>query len=462
MALLSAPLKKRVQTFLTDSGAPPRAELTRNYEQICVVMQRRREDDAFWARLTELVRDLVDSVVKSNSPNAPLPPEAKFLALWDINELARVLRVALPHEPDTEPSSGTQRLRNSGGLSPNALGFLLLLSLAASACGGSDSHTGAGNSGTAAGTAATGGASASLTSGGKTGLGGATNIATGGSSHSGGISSLGGNGGTAGTAAGGSAAVGGAALGGTAATGGASASLTTGGRTELGGATSTAAGGSSHTGGTQGLGGDGGTVSTLSGGSGHTGGTQGLGGNGGTVSTLSGGSGHTGGTQGLGGNGGTVSTLTGGSSHTGGTQGLGGNGGTATGGAALTCQRDAGTAAGAPAATTQPLPASCCVDTASALWRAIDDSTLDSTYKRTLYTCFVNLNATWCDGLVDLFKTATPQVIANYLSDLVPCCQALPSMLSVDFATLRQELINRTICNVVLYKGVTFPTELES
>ena len=416
MALLSAPLKKRVQTFLTDSGAPPRAELTRNYEQICVVMQRRREDDAFWARLTELVRDLVDSVVKSNSPNAPLPPEAKFLALWDINELARVLRVALPHEPDTEPSSGTQRLRNSGGLSPNALGFLLLLSLAASACGGSDSHTGAGNSGTAAGTAATGGASASLTSGGKTGLGGATNIATGGSSHSGGISSLGGNGGTAGTAAGGSAAVGGAALGGTAATGGASASLTTGGRTELGGATSTAAGGSSHTGGT----------------------------------------------QGLGGNGGTVSTLTGGSSHTGGTQGLGGNGGTATGGAALTCQRDAGTAAGAPAATTQPLPASCCVDTASALWRAIDDSTLDSTYKRTLYTCFVNLNATWCDGLVDLFKTATPQVIANYLSDLVPCCQALPSMLSVDFATLRQELINRTICNVVLYKGVTFPTELES
>jgi hypothetical protein len=261
------------------------------------------------------------------------------------------------------------------------------------------------------------------------------------------MDSLGGNGGTS-AITGGSAAVGGAALGGTAAAGGAAlggtaaagGSLTTTGKTELGGATSTAAGGSSH-----------------------AGGTQGLGGNGGTVSTLTGGSSHTGGTQGLGGNGGTVSTLTGGSSHTGGTQGLGGNGGTATGGAALTCQRDAGSAAGAPVATTRPLPASCCVDTASALWRAIDDSTiLDSTYKQTLYTCFVNLNATWCDGLVDLFKTATPEVIANYLSDLVPCCQVLPSMLSVDFATLRQELINRTICNVVLYKGVTFPTELES
>jgi len=443
MALLSTPLKERVHSFLTEAGAPPSANLTRNYEQICVAMQRRRGDDTFWAPLTELLRDLVDSVAKAKNPNAPLPPEARLLALWDVNELAQLLRAALPHEPQpktgvTEPSPDTQWQQLSRGLSPNVLGLLLLLGLAASACSSSDSHTGANTTGIAAGTAATGGASRLLSTGEKTGLGGVSSTAAGGSSQSGGMSGLVSNGGTVGNT-GGSASVGGAALDGTAATGG-------------------GLGGSPITGGTTGL--DSATTSAVTGGSGHSGGMNGPGGNGGTVSTVAGG------THGLGGNSGAVS---GGSSQTGGSHSLGGNGGTvgstgggqATGGAALTCQKDAGSA-GATAVAGYPLPSSCCVDTASALWQAIDGSTLSTSYKQTLYTCFVNLNNTWCDGLVDLFKTATPQVIANYLSDLVPCCQAMPSLLSVDFATLRQELINRTVCNVVLYKGVTFPTEFES
>ena len=438
MALLSTPLKNRVQTFLTESGAPPSAELPRNCDQICIVMQRRRNDDAFWAPLTELLRDLVDSVVKSKNPNVPLPPEAKLLALWDVNELAQLLRRALPHEPppeahNTQSSPGTQWQQLSRGLSPNALGLFLLLGLAASACGNSDSHTGASDAGITGGTVATGGASVSLTTGGTAGLGGAASSVVGGASHSGGVSAQGGNGGTA--------AAGGAASGGALATGGASVSLTTGGTAGLGGAASSVVGGSSHTGGTQGPGGNGGTVTTVAGGSGNTGGTHSLGGNGGTISSAIGGASHTGGTQG--GNSGTVGST-------------GGYG--ATGGAALTCQRDAGSAAGAPAGTTQPLPASCCVDTASALWHVIDDSTLTSSDKQTLYTCFAQLNATWCDGLVDLFKTQTSEVIAETLSDLLLCCRYVPNELSVEFATVRQEVINRMICNVALYKGVTFPS----
>jgi hypothetical protein len=92
------------------------------------------------------------------------------------------------------------------------------------------------------------------------------------------------------------------------------------------------------------------------------------------------------------------------------------------------------------------------------LWQAIDDSTLDATQKQSLYTCFVNLNATWCDGLVDLFETATPQVIAQSLSELLTCCDYLPSRLSGDFATVRQDVLNRLLCSVALYKGVTFPS----
>jgi hypothetical protein len=437
MSSLSKSLKQRVSAFLTESGAPPRAELARNYDQLCVMMQRRHEDDAFWLRLTALVRDLVDSVVKSKNPNAPLPPEAKFLALWDVNELAQLLRAALPQEPQLEAGAGesspnTQWFQRSLGLSPNALGLLLLLSMAASACNSSDSKTGASATGATAGSVAAGGASSSsssLTSGGNTGQGGATF----GSSKTGGTNGLGGNGGTA-PGTGGSVAVGGTPGNGGAGVGG---SPGIGGDADSGGATtSSVTGGTDHGGGTDGLGGHAGTVSTIKGGTSQTGGTNGLGGHAGTVST------NTGGGVGLGGRTGTVGNS-------------GGHAGTA--GAALTCQREGG-AAGSTAIAGYTLPPSCCVDTASALWQAIDGSTLSTSQKQSLYACFVNLNATWCDGLVDLFKTATPQVIAQSLSELLTCCQYLPGKLNGDFATVRQDLVNRMICSVALYKGVTFPS----
>jgi hypothetical protein len=461
MPLLSTPLKNRVQTFLTEAGAPPRAEITHNCEQIFVVMQRRREDDAFWARLTDLVRELVDSVVQSKSSNAPLPPEAKFLALWDVNELALLLRAALPH--DEVPSGVSSSLppanrwaRFSNGLSANSLGLCLLLSLAASACGGEDSHSGTAAVGGAAG-GAIGGASSSLSTGGTKARIDSTNLPTGGAAHTGGTRGLGGEGGAATTE---SAALGGSAPGGNSATGGATSVLATGGKAGLGGATTVATAGSLAAGGTHSpFGGN-----SNSGGSGATATST----SGGTLSTAIGGSTHTGGTIAVNSNGGTTGTgtaATGGSIHTGGMVAAGGNGGTstsgggnkATGGASLSCTDPDG-AAGATSVRGHALPPSCCVDTASALWQEIDSSTLDATQKQDLYACFVSLNATWCDGLVDLFKTATPDVIAQSLSELLLCCRYVPGKLSGDFATVRQDVINRMICSVALYKGVTFPS----
>ena len=307
MALLSLPLKQRVRSFLTDEGATPSPHLNRNYDQIFALLQRKREDDEFWAPLTELLRDLVESVVQRKDAQVNMRPEARLLALWDVNELAKWLRLALPHADELEPAEAElspqpRWSRLTRGLSPNALGLFLLLSLAASACDSAPEM--------------------------KAGVG----------------------------------------AGGT-----------------------TAASSSSHTGGQ------------------HTGGLG--------------------------------SSAGGHSSNTGGTSGA------CTGTSHVTS--DAGYA----------LPPNCCASTASDLWNAIDESSLQTSDKEALYACLVNLNANWCDGLVEIFKTATSTDIANYLSQMLSCCkQGKGSSLSGDFATKSETLLSGLLCPVPIYKGVTFPS----
>lgn len=318
MTLLSEPLKQRVRSLLAHEGATPSPQLSRNYNEIFTLLQRKREDDEFWTPLTELLRDLVNSVVHGTGTDIDTRPEVRLLALWDVNELAKLLRMALPHANQKEPSeadvsSQPRWAQLTRGLSPSTLGLFLLLSLAASAC---DSAPEMGQ-GTATGGTATS-SSSSLTGG----------------QHTGGLGSS---------------------------TGGVGSS--TGG--------STAGGQSSSTGG-------------------------------------------------------TTSSCTGTSHVTG----------------------DAGYA----------LPANCCASTASDLWNAIDDSSLRASDKQALYGCLVNLNANWCDGLVEIFKTATPTEIANYLNAMLSCCRSGQSSdLSGDFAAKRQSLLSGMLCAVPLYKGVTFP-----
>jgi hypothetical protein len=292
MALLDSLLRQRVQSFLTDQGAPPRAQLSRNYDQILSLMQRRRDDDEFWNPLTELLRDLVSSVVNAKDRQISVPPEARLLALWDVNELARHLRAALPHQSDTAESLNVDESRGPGwahltrGLSPHSLGLFLLLSLAACACDTAPVYP--------------------------AGSGGGSN--TGGSTSTGGKSSTGGN-------------------------------------------------------------------------------------------------------------------------------------------PSFACQRDAGKAQATDAG--HALPPSCCADTASELWNVIQDSDLTAGDKQVMYACFANLNATWCDGLVETFKNSTPTQIATYLNNLMSCCESRTSTFNSTFAV---SLIQGMCTNVIVYKGVTFPS----
>ena len=299
MALLSSPLKRRVSSFLTSEGTALQPELRENCNQIFALMQRHRNDEAFWAPFTDLLRSLVEDVVNAEGSKVESAPQVQLLASWDVNFLAQRLREALPHEDDSrskpgEPVDRPAWSQFARGLSPNLLGAFLLLGLAASACSGSNSGTQYSNVG---GSGATGGASAGGTS--------------------------------------------------------------------------------------------------------------------------------------------------------------------STGGAVYACERDAGNTLGAGGTSAAdagyPLPANCCYDTASALWETIDASTLSQSDKQSLYTCFRNLNATWCDGLVELFKTSAPNVVAAALEKLLTCCELKPSAISGDYSAAQQLLLQGSLCMVPVYKGVTFP-----
>jgi hypothetical protein len=144
---------------------------------------------------------------------------------------------------------------------------------------------------------------------------------------------------------------------------------------------------------------------------------------------------------------------TGGAVSIGGAINAGGNGGTSS-----TIQHDAGSTGGTNVTTTNPLPVSCNYDTALSLWETIDASTLSQNQKQSLYSCFKNLNASWCDGLVALFKTETPQVIASQLQQMLLCCSMKPAAIGGDYSAAQQMLLLGSLCMVPLYKGVTFPS----
>jgi|GEM_PF-1646561 len=313
MGSLSEPLKHRVRTFLSENGATPQSSFSRNGRRIFTLLQRRRTDDAFWAPLTELMHDLVKSVVEGDR-SLSSRPEVALLAMWDVSELAALLRRALPSEPlaDNEAAPGNaatgwQHFRRS--VCPHAFGLLLLLSLAASACDSAPQHDGT--------------------------------TAMGGAATKGGASSTAGSRATGGT------------------------------NSDVGGANAT----------------------------------------------------------------GGQSSAMGGASSTG------------------NCQYDAG-----QAAQGHPLPPECCTDTALELWSVIQESTLPTETKQALYTCFASLNASWCSGLVELFRTASAQEIADYLSTVVMCCSSPLGTGASDFADARQRIIDGALCFVPIYKGITFPS----
>jgi hypothetical protein len=92
------------------------------------------------------------------------------------------------------------------------------------------------------------------------------------------------------------------------------------------------------------------------------------------------------------------------------------------------------------------------------LYQTIQASSLSAASKQAVYTCLINLKASWCDGLVTLFATRSPSQIAAILENLAMCCQSMPSRLTGEYtASTQSSVVSGMLCAVPLYRGVAFP-----
>ena len=87
----------RVRAFLQSQGAElrPWTGLDETYAELHRLLSERRDDPAFWGPLRGLLRDVLTRI---SDPDATplLAPEAELLASWDVDQLVRDLRAALP------------------------------------------------------------------------------------------------------------------------------------------------------------------------------------------------------------------------------------------------------------------------------------------------------------------------------------------------------------------------------
>jgi hypothetical protein len=286
------PTTQRLRALLSDQGAPRSADSPLTYRDLGLLLEQRRDDPAFWAPLTEILKELVDSAVHGKSPVWQRIPQLKILATWDVQELSKRLRGALPQWPNVDHDSRVAlcgRSDASHDTRTAVLSAFLLLGLAAG-CSNSSSSGNANDAG-------------AISSGGSS-TGGSTSV--------------------------------------TPATGGTSTCPyppTDAGRIAI-------------------------------------------------------------------------------------------------------SQSDAG------------IPGECSAPSVSALWDIIDEACLSSAEKQAIFEEFSDLKASWCDGLVELFKTESPQVIAAQLENILECRGVLDAEFT---AEMQQKVVQGIGCMVPLYKGVSFP-----
>ncbi|MBW2454370.1 MAG: hypothetical protein JRI68_07660 [Deltaproteobacteria bacterium] len=91
-------ITQRVRTFLASHGAPlaPWASLDETYAQLYALLRRRKDDPTFWDPLAKLLQEIIDSAVDPQRLKKLAAPQAELLASWDVDELVRNLRGALP------------------------------------------------------------------------------------------------------------------------------------------------------------------------------------------------------------------------------------------------------------------------------------------------------------------------------------------------------------------------------
>ncbi len=121
---------QRVRRFLDEHGLAPApwVRLDETHAALYRLMRARTDDDAFWKPLAGLLGDIVADAAEGTRR---LPAkDAELLRSWDVDELVRDLRRALPSRWDGDTSAR----RYTSSLAAPALGGFLLLGLAAAGC----------------------------------------------------------------------------------------------------------------------------------------------------------------------------------------------------------------------------------------------------------------------------------------------------------------------------------------
>jgi len=121
---------QRVRDFLLAEGvtARPWSSLDETYAALYKLLRARCDDNAFWKPLSGLLRDVVADA--ADGPRRLPAPQAELLRSWDVEELVRDLRRALPGRC---ASAGDYR-GFSRTLAAPVLGGFLVLGFAAAGC----------------------------------------------------------------------------------------------------------------------------------------------------------------------------------------------------------------------------------------------------------------------------------------------------------------------------------------
>ena len=121
----------RVRRFLSEQGVDlrPWSGLDDTYARLYTLLNERKDDPAFWSPLSDLLGDVINDTI--NEVRLPAP-QAELLASWDIEDLMRDLRTALPGGEQPPAQSAVKLF--TGGLSAPVLGGFLMLGLATIAC----------------------------------------------------------------------------------------------------------------------------------------------------------------------------------------------------------------------------------------------------------------------------------------------------------------------------------------
>ncbi len=165
----------RVRSFLAGQGVriAPWSGLYATYAELHALLDRRRDDPAFWGPLEELLREILRQATAPEAERRLAAPAAELLGSWDAAALVASLRAALPGAATRDGAPAYRSFTRH--LSPAVLGAFLVLGLAAAGCGengyepivigggGSGAaDSGTGGTATSAGSAADGGTGGSI------------------------------------------------------------------------------------------------------------------------------------------------------------------------------------------------------------------------------------------------------------------------------------------------------------